>query len=72
MDNLTLCTIIIKPIGKENETKQKVSLQVMFKVPIEAGMMCIIDGEMLFLLMKNTWIGDLGASNHITNNDTGL
>ena len=35
-------------------------------------MMYIIDSEMFFLYTKITWIGDLGISCHITNNDTGL
>ena len=42
------------------------------KWPSEAGMMCTIDGNTFFSFMKNTWIGDLGASCHITNNDDGM
>ena len=35
-------------------------------------MLCIIDGDTLYLFMKNTCIGDSRASCHITNNGTGL
>ena len=35
-------------------------------------MMCTIDGDTIFSFMKNTWIGDSGASGHITKDDTGL
>ena len=34
--------------------------------------MCTIDGDTLYLFTKNTWIGDSGASCHITNGDTGM
>ena len=40
-------------------------------MPTAAGMMCTIDEE-TFLVTKNTWIGYLGTTYHITNNDTGL
>ena len=36
------------------------------KQPLDAGM------NTFFSFTKNTWIGDLGASCHITNDDTGL
>ena len=39
---------------------------------MEAGVLCMIDGETFHLFMKNTWIGNLGASCHITNDETGL
>ena len=42
------------------------------KRPIDAGMLLSINGETFFSFTKNTWIGDLDASCHITNNDTGL
>ena len=35
-------------------------------------MMCTINGNMFFSFTKNTWIGDSGASCHITNNDNGM
>ena len=35
-------------------------------------MFCIIDGEKFHPFIKNMWIGDLGASCHISNDDTGL
>ena len=41
------------------------------KLPSEAAMMCIINGDTFFLFTKNTWIGDSGVQCHITNNDTG-
>ena len=44
----------------------------MLKKPTESGMLCRIDGETFHLVTKNTLIGDLGTSCHITNNDTGL
>ena len=34
-------------------------------------MMCTIDGNKFFFT-KNTWIGDLAASCHITNDDNGM
>ena len=36
----------------------------------EADMLCMIDGDTIFSFMKNTSIGDFGASCHITNNNT--
>ena len=42
------------------------------KQPSKAGMMCTIDGNTFFLFMKNTWIGDSGASCHITNDNKGM
>ena len=42
------------------------------KHPLDAGMICTINGNTFFSFTKNTWIGDLGASCHITNDDTGL
>ena len=42
------------------------------KQPSETHMMCTINGNTFFLFTKNTWIRDLGASCHITNDDTGL
>ena len=37
-----------------------------------AGMLCIINGKTFHSFTKNTLSGNLGASCHITNNDTGL
>ena len=42
------------------------------KMPMEAGMLCTIDGETFHLFMKNTWIWDSDTSCQITNNDTSL
>ena len=35
-------------------------------------MMCTIDGQSFDKFTKNSWIGNLGASCHITNNGTEL
>ena len=35
-------------------------------------MMCTIDGKTFFSFTKNTWIGCLGASCHITNDNNGI
>ena len=66
--------IIKEPEIKEKETKEKVRFasDVHVGKPVEESMMCIIDGETFFFLEKRRWIGDWGASCHITNNDTGL
>ena len=37
------------------------------KQPSVASMMCTINSNTFFSFMKNTWIGDLGTSCHITN-----
>ena len=42
------------------------------KQPSGAGMLCTIDGGTFFSFTNNTWIGDSGASCHITNDNTGL
>ena len=65
-DDVVLCLLTTK---SKNECKKKKVWFVDVKQPLEAGMMCTIDGD-TFLFMKNTWIGDSGASCHITNNDT--
>ena len=39
---------------------------------MEKGMLYIIDGETYHPFTKNTWIGDLGFTCHVANNDTGL
>ena len=39
---------------------------------MEDSVLCIIDSESFFSFTKNTWIGDLDISFHITNNDTGF
>ena len=41
-------------------------------MPMEAGMMCTIDGDTFYLFMKNMWIEDSGASCLIMNNYTSL
>ena len=38
----------------------------------EASIMCIINGQSSYIFTKNTWIGDLGALCHITNDDKRL
>ena len=56
--------------SKENK-KKNVRFAEDVKQPSEAGMMCTIDGKTFFMFTKNTWIGDLGSSCHITNDNTG-
>ena len=59
----------------ENE-KEKVKKKVWFaenvKLPMEAGMLCTIDGDTFYLFMKSTWIGDSGTLLHIMNKNTSL
>ena len=73
-DNLVLCSTIVEPEIKEKETKKKVrfEINVTFDKPMKANMMCTNDDETFISFMKTTWIGDLGASRHNANNDTGL
>ena len=56
--------------SKKEIDRKNVRLIENVKQPSEAGMICTIDSD-IFLLTKYTWIGDSGASCHITNNDTG-
>ena len=42
------------------------------KNPIQASMLCMIDGETFHSFTKNMWIGNMGASYHIPNDDVGL
>ena len=39
---------------------------------MEAGMVCMIDGETFFSFMENMWIHDLGSSCHIIKHGSGL
>ena len=56
---------------KKEKVKKKVCFVANVKMPIEAGVFCTIDGY-TFFVHKNTWLGDSGASCHITNDDTHL
>ena len=56
---------------KEIENK-KIRFAENVKQPSEAGMMCTINGNSFHLFTKNTWIGDSGASCHITNDEKGM
>ena len=69
-DDLVLCLLMRE--SKKEIKKKKVRFMEDIKQSLEAGMMCTIDGDTFFSFTKNTWIGDSGASCHITNNDTGL
>ena len=69
-DDLLLCLFMSE--SKKESKKKKVWFAEDVKQPSEAGMMCTIDSDTFFSFTKNTWIGDSGASCHITNNDTGL
>ena len=42
------------------------------KQPSKAGIMCTIKGDTFFLFIKNTLIGESGASCHITNDETSM
>ena len=66
-----LCSLLRENKIKENK-KKKVWFMEDVKQTLEAGMMCTINGNTFFLFMKNTWIRDLEASCHITNDNTGL
>ena len=66
---------------KEKEKEEEVSLDddFEFKLPHadlslpssgETIMIYTINGESFYMFMKNTWIGDSGASCHINKNDT--
>ena len=56
--------------------KEKVKKKVWFaenvKMPMEASMLCTINGDTIFLFTKNTLIRDSGALCHIMNNHTSL
>ena len=54
--------------NQKRKVKKKVWFTDNVKMPTAAGMLCTIDGGTFFLFTKNTWIGDFGASYHITNN----
>ena len=41
-------------------------------MPMEASIVCTIDGETFHTFTKNTWIEDLSASCNITSSDAGL
>ena len=58
---------------REKETKKNVRFasDVKFKKPMEASMMCMIDGETFFSFTKNM-NGRFRCSYHITNNEAGL
>ena len=69
-DELVLCSLTRD--SKKKSEKKKVRFANNVKQPSEAGKMCTIDGNTFHLFMKNTWIGDSGASCHITNNISGM
>ena len=82
MGDLVLCAFIHKTADQKAEIKKKASFadNTKFKTVQadlsctnqDAGMMFTIDGETFFKFIKNIWIGDLGASYHIPNDDSGL
>ena len=81
-ENLVLSKIINETLVLQDEKKKKVSFldDVKFKflnadllhASQEAGIMCTVDGELIFIFTKNMWISDLETSCHITNNISGL
>ena len=50
--------------------KNKVWFMENVKKALDAGMLCAIGIETVHSIMNKTWIGDLGASCHILQNDT--
>ena len=52
--------------------RKKICFAKNVKMPMEASMVCNIDGETFYFFTKNTLIGNSGTSCHITNDDTGL
>ena len=67
---MMLCSLMMD--SKKENAKKKVWFVDDVKQPSKAGMMCSINGNMLYSFTKNTWIGDSGASCHITDNDTSM
>ena len=61
--------MIEKKKEKRKKKKEKKWFVEDVKMPTEACTLCTIDGDTFYLLMKNTWFGDSGASCHITNDD---
>ena len=59
-DDLVLCLLMSESKKECKNTKVWFAEEV--KQPLEAGMMCTIDGDTFSLFTKNTWIGDSGAS----------
>ena len=57
---------------KKEKVKKKAQLVENVKKPTEAGMVCTIDDDILFLFMENTWIRYSGALSHTMNDDIGL
>ena len=65
-DDFVLCSLRLE--NKKGEVKKKVWFVENVKMPMEAGMVCTIDGKAFHMFAKNTWIGDSGTSCHIINN----
>ena len=69
-DDMVLCSFSME--SKKENVKKNVWFMDDVKQSSEAGMMCTINGDMFCSFTKNTWIGDSGASCHITNYDIGM
>ena len=67
---MVLCLLMIE--SKKECVKKKVRFTEYVKQLLEAHMMCTINGDMFYSFTKNTWIRDLGASCHITNNQKSI
>ena len=57
---------------KKENVKKKVWFMESVKLPMEAGILCTIDGDTFYLFTKNTWIGDSRAWCHIANHNISL
>ena len=68
--DMVLCLLTME--NKKEYANKKIWFIDGVKQPLEAGMMCTIDSDTFYSFMKNTLIGDSGASCHITNDDTGM
>ena len=70
---MSWCYVHRRRIIKRKKTeKKKVRVAENVKQPFNAGMMCTIDIISFHSFTKNTWIGDSGASCHITNDTNGM
>ena len=57
---------------EKRKKRKKVQFRKNVKMLMEAGMLCNINGDTFNSLTKNIWIGDSGASCHITNDNASL
>ena len=67
---MKLCLLTAE--NKKESVKENVWFTEDVKQSSKTGTMCTINGDMFCSFTKITWIGDSGASCHVTNNDTGM